>query len=164
MDQVAAAPAPIEAGRFSAVLTPHRSLSPHGFLLLMVAIGILSFATGLGFLLLGAWPVMGFFGLDLALVYIAFQLNYRAARLYETVDLTAEALKVTRVHPSGKQEQWDFNPYWARLVVEEDEDERVELKLRSHGRELVFGGFLSDDEKRDFAKALKGAMSQARGA
>ena len=88
--------------RFAAVLTPHRSLSPKGFAVLMALVCIVSFGTGLLFYLLGAWPVVGFMGLDVALIYIAFKLNYRAARLYETVDLTPGALTVTRVQPSGK--------------------------------------------------------------
>ena len=80
---------------FAAVLTPHRSLSPKGFTVLMALVCLVSFATGLLFYLLGAWPVMGFMGLDVALIYVAFKLNYRAARLYETVDLTPGALTVT---------------------------------------------------------------------
>ena len=65
-------------GAFRALLTPHRSLGPTGFLVLMAALAGISFVTGLVFYLAGAWPVMGFFGLDVALVYLAFRLNYRS--------------------------------------------------------------------------------------
>ena len=149
---------------FNALLTPHRSLSPHGFLVLMLAIGSVSFGTGIVFLLSGAWPVLAFCGLDVALIYIAFKLNYRAARLHETVELTPRALVIKRMYPSGEEESWQFNPYWVRLVVEPGDDaDRAELKLRSHGRELVFGRFLSEEEKVDFAHALSGALLAARG-
>jgi uncharacterized membrane protein len=148
---------------FSAVLTPHRSLGPRGFIILMTAIGIVSFGTGLAFILTGAWPVFGFFGLDFLLIYLAFKLNYRSAKLYETVELDPNVLRVTRVHPSGRQESWEFNPYWVRLELEEDDQgDQSALKLRSHGRELVVGGFLSEDERRDFAQALNGALFKAR--
>ena len=60
----------------------------------MGAISVVSFGTGLMFYLMGAWPVMGFLGLDVLLVYVAFKLNFRALRLYETVDLNGEALTV----------------------------------------------------------------------
>ena len=93
---------PQEPSRFSAVLTPHRSLGPKGFMVLMGAVCAVSFGTGLFFYLLGAWPVVGFMGLDVALIYVAFRLNFRALRLYETVDLTPDALTVTRVAPSGE--------------------------------------------------------------
>src|SRR5712671_3378683 len=87
---------------FDAVLQPHRSLSPTGFWILMAAVTGLSFAAGIAFLLMGAWPIFGFFGLDVALLYLAFRLNYRSGRLVETVRLTDRQLTVRRLHPGGK--------------------------------------------------------------
>jgi uncharacterized membrane protein len=156
--------APQSPQAFRAVLHPHRSLSPTGFLILMVAIGSVSFVTGMVFLMMGAWPVFGFFGLDVALVYFAFRLNYRSGRLHELVDLTPASLTVTRVHPSGKRECFDFNPYWVRVQLAEDRGGRTDLKLKSHGSELSFGRFLTDDERRDFSRALAGALLDARAA
>jgi uncharacterized membrane protein len=152
-----------EAGAFRAVLTPHRSLGPTGFIVLMAALAGISFATGIAFLLIGAWPVLGFFGLDVALVYVAFKLNYRSGRLYETVELTPAKLTWTRVHPSGRREQFDCNPYWARVNLREWPDGRTDLRLIAQGKELVFGRFLTDDERRQFASALRGALVDARG-
>jgi uncharacterized membrane protein len=147
---------------FRAILHPHRSLGPRGFLVLMGAIGTVSFVTGMVFLVMGAWPVMGFFGLDVALIYLAFKLNYRSGRLHELVELTPETLTVTRVHPSGKRECFDFNPYWVRVLVAVGPQGRTDLRLTSHGREFSFGRFLTDDERRDFSDALKGALIEAR--
>lgn len=152
-----------EPGAFRAVLTPYRSLGPTGFLVLMAALAGISFATGLAFLLIGAWPVMGFLGLDVALVYVAFKLNYRSGRLYETVELTPALLTWTRVHPSGRREQFDCNPYWARVALREWPDGRTDLRLLAQGKELIFGRFLTDDERRKLATALKGALVDARG-
>ena len=148
---------------FRAVLSPHRSLSPVGFLVLMSAIGLVSFAVGVTFLMMGAWPVFGFFGLDVVLIYIAFKLNYRSGRCYETVEVTREQLRLTRVDPNGNTESFDFNPYWVRVLLSEQSDGSTDLRLASHGRELRFARFLSDDERRDFADALKGALIEARG-
>ena len=162
--QIAPADPPKKRESFRAVLYPHRSLSPTGFLILMSAIGGVSFVTGMAFLLIGAWPVFGFFGLDVALIYAAFKLNYRSGRLYETVELTPEALVITRVHPSGKQESFDFNPYWVRVRLAELPQGRNDLRVASHGREFAFGRFLTDDERRDLSHALAGALAQTRAA
>ena len=155
--------APGKRDGFRAVLYPHRSLSPTGFLILMSAIGGVSFVTGMAFLLKGAWPVFGFFGLDVALVYAAFKLNYRSGRAYETVELTSENLVVTRVHPSGKRESFDFNPYWVRVRLAELPQGRNDLRLAASGREFAFGRFLTDDERRDFSHTLSGALAETRG-
>ena len=154
----------MQEGPFRAILHPHRSLGPTGFLVLMSAVGAVSFVTGMVFLLMGAWPVMGFFGLDAALIYVAFRLNYRAGRLYEAVELTPELLTVERVHPSGKCERFEFNPYWVRVRLSEGRNGRTDLRLALHGRELSIGRFLTDDERRDFSNALAGALVETRAA
>jgi uncharacterized membrane protein len=148
---------------FRAVLTPYRSLSPAGFLVLMGAVGLVSFVMGVVLLALGAWPVFGFLGLDVLLIYLAFRLNYRAGRQYETVELTRDVLTLTRVHPSGRRERFQFNPYWVRVQLHEGRHGRAHLCLASHGSNLSIGRFLTDDEKREFAEALKGALLVARG-
>ena len=152
-----------EPGTFRAVLTPYRSLGPTGFLILMTAVSGVGFVAGLVFYLAGAWPVMGFFGLDVALIYIAFKLNYRSGRVYETLDLTRDRLIWTRVHPSGRREAFDCNPYWARVSLQEWPDGRTDLRIASQGRELIFGRFLTDGERRDLASALEDALLAARG-
>ena len=152
-----------EPGTFHAVLTPYRSLGPSGFLILMIALGAMGFVTGVAFLVAGAWPVLGFFGVDVLLVYIAFKLNYRSGRLYETLDVTPAKFSWTRVHPSGRQEQFDCNPYWAQVNFREWPDGRTALSVASQGKELAFAHFLTDDERRDLASALRKALLAARG-
>jgi uncharacterized membrane protein len=161
----AAQEGPSERDRpFRAVLTPHRSLSPRGFLVLMTFVGVVSFVAGVNFLVKGAWPVMGFFGLDALAIYIAFKLNYRSGRLTETVEITRDDLKVTRIHPSGRREHFELNPYWARVHLAERPDGANRLFLRSHGTVYPIGVFLTDDERRDLADALGRALATARGA
>lgn len=149
-------------GTFRAVLHPHRSLSPRGFLILMCAIGGASFVTGVAFLLIGAWPVMGFFGLDVLLVWLAFKLNYRSARAHEVVELDPRLLTVTRVEPNGRSQRFDFNPYWVRVRLSRQPDGRTDLRLASHGEEFAFGRLLNDEERVDFAAALQDALAAAR--
>ena len=69
----------LEPTIFAAVLTPHRSLGNIGFLVLMIVFGGVSFVSGIAFLMMGAWPIFGFFGLDVLLLYWAFRINYRRA-------------------------------------------------------------------------------------
>jgi uncharacterized membrane protein len=147
--------------RFRALLTPHRSLGPKGFLILMSVICAISFGTGFAFFLMGAWPVFGFCGLDVLLVYVAFKASYRSGRLLEVVDLTDDNLTVTRVQPSGNRESWVFNPYWVRVSVSERVGRSSEMSLASHGTRLVIGAFLTDQEREEFAGALKRALADA---
>ena len=148
---------------FSAVITPHRSLGSTGFLILMLGVGGISFAAGMVFLALGAWPVMGFFGLDVLLIYWAFRANYRAARAYEQVTVTASTLHVRKVTHQGKVAEWTLNPVWTQLDRQTHEDFGIErLFLVSRGRRLAIAGFLGAKEKEDFAEALSAALGEAK--
>jgi uncharacterized membrane protein len=148
---------------FDAVLYPHRSLSPLGFRLLMGAVIAVGLAAGIAFLSIGAWPVLGFFGLEFLLLYVAFRASYRRGRLYETVRLTADELEVRRVHPGGEAFRWSFRPpHWLSVHMDEPPRHESLVTLASHGRRVVVGSFLSPDERRDFARALEAALARLR--
>jgi uncharacterized membrane protein len=153
----------LEPTIFSATLTPHRSLGRVGFLILMLLFGTVSFVTGLLFLVIGAWPVFGFFGLDVLLLYWAFRLNYRHANAYEQVTVTPSELKVRKVSHLGRVREWVLNPLWVSLDKVELEDFGIDrLFLVSRGRKLTIASFLGPDEKASFAKELGQALSEAR--
>lgn len=148
---------------FSAVLTPHRSLSRTGFLVLMTFVSVVSFAAGLAFLLMGAWPVLGFFGLDVLIVYWAFRINFRHARASEEITITPSELRVRRVSHRGHVVEWVLNPLWVRLDQKTHAEFGIEkLYLVSRGRRISVASFLGADEKASFAKALTAALQAAK--
>lgn len=147
---------------FRAVLHPNRSLSAKGFRRLMLAVGALSLTLGLGFFMAGAWPIVGFLGLDVLLVYLAFKASYRSGRLYETVELDADKLTVQRVDPARRVRTWTFQPTWLQVHIQEPVQHDSHVTLSSHGRQLVVGSFLAPEERLDFAQALRGALARWR--
>jgi uncharacterized membrane protein len=148
---------------FSALLTPHRSLNRTGFFVLMVFLSVVSFVAGVAFLLMGAWPVFGFFGLDVLVIYWAFKINFRSAQAREEISVTSSELRVRRISHRGHVAEWVLNPLWVRLDQEVHEEYGVErLYLVSKGRHVAIGRFLAPDEKASFAKALDAALVAAR--
>ena len=148
--------------RFDAILQPHTSLEPRGFMLVMALVGVTSFIAGIAFVIAGAWPVFGFLGLDVALVYVAFRMNYRDARRYETVTLTDDELTVRKVDPSGRRRTFQFQPYWLQVDLDDPPGPGSELMLRTHGMALEIGKFLTAEEKADFARALRAELRSLR--
>jgi uncharacterized membrane protein len=146
---------------FDAVLYPHRSLGPRGFLWLMLGLCACSTALGAAFWTMGAWPIPGFLGLDLVIVYVAFRLNYRAGRRYEAICLNHEALHVTRCDPRGRLSHETLQPFWLRVVLEHG-PRAGRLLLTSHGRTLEIGDFLPEAEKQALAEALRDALGKVR--
>lgn len=153
----------LEPTIFSATLTPHRSLGRVGFLVLMLLFGGVSFVTGMMFLVIGAWPVFGFFGLDVLLLYWAFRLNYRHGEAYEEVTVTPSVLRVRKVSHLGRVREWVLNPLWVQLDKVELEEFGIDrLFLTSRGKKLTIASFLGPDEKASFAKELANALREAR--
>jgi uncharacterized membrane protein len=148
---------------FSALLTPHRSLSRTGFLVLMGFVSAVSFAAGLAFLLMGAWPVLGFFGLDVLAIYWAFRVNFRHAEATEEIRVTPFELRVRRVSHRGHVVEWVLNPLWVQLDQKAHAEFGIEkLYLVSKGRRVSVARFLGADEKASFAKALTAALQAAK--
>jgi uncharacterized membrane protein len=156
-------PGPPQPELFSALLTPHRSLNRTGFLVLMAFVSVVSFAAGLAFLLMGAWPVFGFFSLDVLAIYWAFRVNFLRAKASEEISVTASELRVRRVSHRGHVVEFVLNPLWVQLDQKIHAEFGIEkLYLLSKGRRFSIASFLGPDEKASFAKALLAALQAAK--
>lgn len=149
---------------YDARLSPYRSLPPRGFALVMLVLGAASFIMSVGCVMMGAWPVTGFFGLDVALVYVAFRASYRSARKTEHLRLTQKEMTVERIGVRGDRRSWRFEPVWLRLVFEEPDEDSNRLYLASHGKTLSIGAFLAPAERKKLYLDLKRALARWRAA
>lgn len=149
---------------FDATITPHRSLTQNGFRLVMTLVCLAGIVSSIPFMVLGAWPVAGFFGLDILALFIAFRVNFRAARAFEQIIVTPIAVLLRKVTHRGEEANWRFNPAWTKLEREQDEDYGLlKLSLVSRGRSVPVADALSPEERAGFADALGAALAQARG-
>jgi uncharacterized membrane protein len=152
-----------EAPLFDVRLRPHRSLGPGGFRALMIAAFAFSALVSLPFYLMGAWPVVGFMGLDVLALYVAFRASFRSARAYEDLRLTPLELFFARVSVRGARREWRFNPAWVRFErIEHEEFGTQRLSLVSKGRSLEVGAFLGPEQKAELASKFSRALALAR--
>ena len=154
--------------RETLTIWPHRSLSPRGFLLVMAALGSLAFCIGLGFFLLGAWPVIGFLGLEILVVWFAFRMNYRAAERRQHLTATAAKLKIENVSPAGATTTTELPTAWVKVELTPREEpemhsrERRKVLVRSHGRTAELGQFLHPAETPKLAREVSQMVERAR--
>ena len=145
---------------FDAELLPHRSLPKRAFRLLIGLFAAICVAVGFAFYLVGAWPVVGFLGFDVVLLYAAFKLNYKQAQRKERLLLSEDTLLVRRIDPYRRERVWRFQPYWLRLIMPDPDRSDSQLVLASHGRRLTIGSFLPPGERFAVAAALRSALDQ----
>ena len=154
---------PAERALFSAIITPHRSLDPRSFRVMIALLSALAATMAIRFVAFGFWPVAGFLGLDVLGLYVAFRISYRRARAFEEVVLTPIELLLRRVGHRGDRREWRFNPLWTQL----ERDTHAEFGLQrltvvSRGQHIVIGGALSPAERADFADAFGDALGRAK--
>jgi uncharacterized membrane protein len=148
---------------FAARIAPHRSLSRGGFIAVMAILAAVSFTAGFAFLMIGAWPVFGFFGIDVLIAYLAFRSNFRAARAFEDIHVTPSRLRVLQVSPRGVARENESNPRWVRMETTRDEDYGMtRLALISRGVPLVIGSFLAPLQREELALGLGAALAEAK--
>jgi len=148
---------------FAAKLTPHRSLGQRGFRVVIAIVAVAATVPAITFWSLGAWPIVGFMGLDVALIAWAMWSSLKDGKRYEQVTLWRDQLELKQVDGGGKETLVHFNPGLVKLVVDRDYNERTTgLHLRTRDRDVVVGAFLNQDEKSSFAKAFGTALKRAR--
>lgn len=148
---------------FSAVIRPHRSLSPQGFRIVMVLVCLVSVVASLPFLFMGFWPVAGFFGLDFLGLYIAFRISYRQGESFELLELTPIRLRFSKVNPRGEMKDWQFNPLWTRLDREIDDEYGMQhLLLTSRNEHVEIARDLSPPERETLAEAFERALADVK--
>ena len=148
---------------FDATITPHRSLGQNGFRIVMTLVCLASIVSSIPFIVLGAWPVAGFFGIDVLALFIAFHVNFRHARAFERIVVTPLEVLLRKVSHHGREAVWRFNPAWTRLERQVDQDYGLlGLNLVSRGQSVAVAGALSPGEREGFAEALGTALAKAR--
>ncbi|MEZ5847716.1 MAG: DUF2244 domain-containing protein [Geminicoccaceae bacterium] len=149
---------PNDDWRFDAILYPNQPVSARTFVLLMAGVSVMITGMSTLFIAIGAWPVSGFLGLDLVLLYLAFRWAQREAKRHQRVWIDEDGLHVEAVDGAGKAEQWRFEPYWARVEIDRPPTRKSLVVIRSHGRRLQIGQFLTPEDRVAFADALQEAL------
>lgn len=145
---------------FNAVLTPYRSLGRTGFIILVAITLVITLFNVIFFLVADALPVAMFFGIDVALLYGAFYLNYRSARAREEVSISRTELAIRKVAPSGKARVISYNPFWAKFQVDRHHEFGITgMAVTGEGRRTVLGSFLNPDDRESFASAFTAALA-----
>lgn len=156
-ENVATPPEDDGSAFIDAVLTPNRSLTGGAFIKVLCVFSGMNVLIASYWAMRGAWPVLGFLVIDVALFALAFHLNYRAARGFERVRVGRDVVHITRQPARGAARHWVVSPVWARI-----EDRENVVRIAAGDRAMLVGAFLSPPERVDLANALRDALARAR--
>ena len=137
---------------------PYRSLSKKGFKNLMIIVSAIFFIIGIFFWAIGAWPVFGFLGLDVWLLYYAFKLNYKDGEICENLSIKKEKFMVTRSFPSGTKQKWNLELYWTKVEMTNPSTNQYNLIIKSKEKAVMIGSFLNNYDKKKLMNKIKSAL------
>ena len=104
----------------------------------------------------GAWPVLPFAGLELLVLWLGFRWIAGHDGDYERIVVTGgELVHEVRIRENIRQRRW--NCHWSTLLCR-TRGCRVELHVRSHGREAVIGQMMMDEDRTWLAESLRGLV------
>lgn len=152
----------VAAVYLDAVLEPPRSLSPRGFSRVMVALASLSCLFSLGFIAIGAYPIVGFLGLEILLLWYLMKrhVEQRAARTHLRV--TAERVDICRIASDGREKREWLPSYFARVVYDARLRGARALMIVAGDRSVQIGEHLSGDEQSSLASRIDVALRDAK--
>ena len=148
---------PMPQRRF--LLTPNRSFSWAATAVLFGLLGLWVLAIGIFSLTHKTWPILGFAGLELAGLAVAFLAHSHKSRMFEEVVLTTETVHWTRHLPSGAVQRWQAPLAWTQLETDAPTNTRSPLVFSYAGNSLEFGTFLNPEDRGSFFEEFKAAKS-----
>jgi uncharacterized membrane protein len=135
-------------------------LGPLGRRLCLTAIAANTVAIAAGAAVLGAWPVLPFAGLEVALVAAAFRVVARHDGDFERIEIEGARVRL-QTRRAARLVELEGHAPWARLLVKEG-PAGVSLGLRYAGRTVEFGRLLTDGRRREWAAELGRRIPVAR--
>ena len=143
---------------YSITLKPYRSLSKIGFILLMVVLCTFCFVTGIMFIKIGAWPVFGFFGLDVFLVYVFFKLSFKSGEEFEVINLTKKKLIIKKYKEKKIIKTYILDANWVKIQIQNPLEHSSKLQISSKNKSIIIGSFLRLDEKIEVLQNIENAL------
>jgi uncharacterized membrane protein len=145
---------------WSITLTPHRSLSREGFIAIIGLVGAINLIVGVMFYVVGAWPIVGFLGLDVLAIWWAFKVNFRDQKEAERIVKQGDDVTLFRFLKDGTTREAKFNRLWTRVELEYDAERELvgRLHLCTRGERHEIASFLGAEERESLAKALRARL------
>lgn len=145
-------------------LTAHNSLSPQGFVLFFGITGVLMCVPLMAFFGSVFWyGILGYLTLTLGAAWMAIKRSWTRGSVKEDLDVWSDRLLLTRINPDGREQDWDANPYWVKVITHQTGGPvPYYVTLCGSGRDVEIGSFLSEDERKALSADLTDLLNRLR--
>ena len=146
-------------------LAPNCSLTLKGAKLFFLATCLFSLAFSMIFVVMGFWPVLPFWALEMLALGLALKSSMRRRLFTQTVTVTDSQVSLVTRSRRGEAKQ-EFARHWAKVRLRSPRTRLYpsRLTIESRGRAYEVGSFLTEEERCRLAKRLRnlvGGMNES---
>jgi len=138
----------------------NQSLTTRGLYILMFFITIPASYIAISFYVLGAWPVLGFMGFEILLIYIAFKILFYNNKFYEHIILDSEKLNILFKKKNKIIKKIELEPTWVQVKIEKIYENEDTLIVSSHGKKIILANYLIPEERLKLAGKIKSGLRE----
>ena len=140
-------------------LSPNSSLTGVYRIIFLASISFICVGIATVFYFFGAYLILPFAGIEIAILLIAFYLSFKWSSRKELIYISQEIVKIEKgIHKA--EYLWEEFRTFTSFQIEKDANKSLRLSFRSKGDDVIVGDFLNEDDKNILVNEIRNIIDE----
>tara|TARA_B100002052_G_C15461526_1_gene410098 strand:- start:48 stop:530 length:483 start_codon:yes stop_codon:yes gene_type:complete len=140
-------------------LSPNSSLTGIYRIIFLASISFICVGIATVFYFFGAYLILPFAGIEIAILLIAFYLSFKWSSRKELIYISQEVVKIEKgIHKA--EYLWEEFRTFTSFQIEKDANKSLRLSFRSKGDDVIVGNFLNEDDKNILINEIRNIIDE----
>ena len=140
-------------------LSPNSSLTGIYRIIFLASISFICVGIAIVFYFFGAYLILPFAGIEIAILLIAFYLSFKWSSRKELIYISQEVVKIEKgIHKA--EYLWEEFRTFTSFQIEKDANKSLRLSFRSKGDDVIVGDFLNEDDKNILINEIRNIIDE----
>ena len=140
-------------------LSPNSSLTGIYRIIFLASISFICVGIATVFYFFGAYLILPFAGIEIAILLIAFYLSFRWSSRKELIYISQEVVKIEKgIHKA--EYLWEEFRTFTSFQIAKDANKSLRLSFRSKGDDVIVGNFLNEDDKNILINEIRNIIDE----
>ena len=140
-------------------LSPNSSLTGIYRIIFLASISFVCVGIATVFYFFGAYLILPFAGIEIAILLIAFYLSFKWSSRKELIYISQEVVKIEKgIHKA--EYLWEEFRTFTSFQIEKDANKSLRLSFRSKGDDVIVGEFLNEDDKNILINEIRNIIDE----
>ena len=140
-------------------LSPNSSLTGIYRIIFLASISFICVGIATVFYFFGAYLILPFAGIEIAILLIAFYISFKRSSRKELIYISQEVVKIEKgIHKA--EYLWEEFRTFTSFQIEKDANKSLRLSFRSKGDDVIVGDFLNEDDKNILINEIRNIIDE----